>query len=174
MRENCTYGLTRGSRRKTAKSVLRVVEDRAGVPDEGRSALLYLVKFGFIYWKNGLDVLARDPLLFKSSRAMPQMIFPNGYVTNVGDSSYHRIFTDQLELMAAYANAKGDRELLERCAGLIKLAGGRCAKDDIAFFFYLPELPQVDAPKLSRVSYAPCYPVIMERIRPRAATLRTR
>ncbi len=39
MRENCTYGLTRGSRRKTAKSVLRVVEDRAGVPDEGRSAL---------------------------------------------------------------------------------------------------------------------------------------
>ena len=40
MRENCTYGLTRGSRRKTAKSVLRVVEDRAGVPDEGRTALL--------------------------------------------------------------------------------------------------------------------------------------
>ena len=41
MRENCTYVLTRGSRRKTAKSVLRVVEDRAGVPGEGRSALLY-------------------------------------------------------------------------------------------------------------------------------------
>ena len=32
MRENCTYGSMRGSRRKTAKSVLRVVEDRAGVP----------------------------------------------------------------------------------------------------------------------------------------------
>ncbi len=129
----------------------------------GQGSIAQLVKFGFIYWKNGLDVLSRDPLLFKASRAMPQMIFPNGYVTNVGDSSYHRIFTDQLELMAAYANAKGDRELLERCAGLIKLAGGRCAKDDIAFFFYLPELPPVDAPKLSRVSYAPCYPVIMER-----------
>ena len=41
MRETCTYGSMRGSRRKTAKSVLRVVEDRAGVPDEGRSALLY-------------------------------------------------------------------------------------------------------------------------------------
>jgi len=42
MRENCTYGSMRGSRRKTAKSVLRVVEDRAGVPDnKGRSALLY-------------------------------------------------------------------------------------------------------------------------------------
>ena len=40
MRENCTYGSMRGSRRKTAKSVLRVVEDRAGVPDnKGRPAL---------------------------------------------------------------------------------------------------------------------------------------
>ena len=42
MRENCTYGSMRGSRRKTAKSVLRVVADRAGVPDnKGRPALLY-------------------------------------------------------------------------------------------------------------------------------------
>ena len=30
--QNCTYGSMRGIRRKTAKSVLRVVEDRAGVP----------------------------------------------------------------------------------------------------------------------------------------------
>ena len=35
MRENCTYGSMRGIRRKTAKSVLRVVEDRAGVPCGG-------------------------------------------------------------------------------------------------------------------------------------------
>ena len=41
MRETRTYGSMRGSRRKTAKSVLRGVEDRAGVPDKGRSALLY-------------------------------------------------------------------------------------------------------------------------------------
>ena len=37
MRENCTYGSMRGSRRKTAKSVLRVVEDRADVPCGGVS-----------------------------------------------------------------------------------------------------------------------------------------
>ena len=48
MREIRTYGSMRGSRRKTAKSVLRVVEDRAGVPDEGRPALLYTP------WKSGL------------------------------------------------------------------------------------------------------------------------
>ena len=34
-------GSMRGSRRKTAKSVLRVAEGRAGAPDEGCSALLY-------------------------------------------------------------------------------------------------------------------------------------
>ena len=49
MRENCTYGSMRGSRRKTAKSVLRVVEDRAGVPDKGRSALLYTLLVGFLH-----------------------------------------------------------------------------------------------------------------------------
>ena len=37
MRENCTYGSMRGSRRKTTKSVLRVVEDRADVPCGGVS-----------------------------------------------------------------------------------------------------------------------------------------
>ena len=38
MRENCTYGSMRGSRRKTAKSVLRVAEGRADVPCEGVSS----------------------------------------------------------------------------------------------------------------------------------------
>ena len=129
----------------------------------GQGSIAQLVKFGFIYWKGGLDLLARDPLLFKASRAMPQMTFPNGYITNIGDSSYHRIWTDQLELMAAYAEAKGDKDLLSRCAELIKLAGGRDLRSDIAFFFYLPELLDVTSPPLSRVSYASCYPVILER-----------
>ena len=57
MRENCTYGSMRGSRRKTAKSVLRVVEDRAGVPDKGRSALLYtlfdLLRHHLVYLVKG-------------------------------------------------------------------------------------------------------------------------
>ena len=51
MRENSTLhlryatasqaGSMRGNRRKTAKSVLRVAEGRAAVPDEGRPTLLY-------------------------------------------------------------------------------------------------------------------------------------
>lgn len=129
----------------------------------GQGSIAQLVKFGFLYWKNGLDVLSRDALLFKASRAMPQMVFPNGFIANIGDSSYHRIWTDQLELMAAYASAKGDNELLEHCAALIRQAGGRELKEDIAFFFYLPELPDVPPPPLSRVSYASCYPVVLER-----------
>ena len=35
MRENCTYGSMRGSRRNAAKSVLRVAEGRAGAPARG-------------------------------------------------------------------------------------------------------------------------------------------
>ena len=51
MRENCTSrlcyamasqaGSMRCSRRKTATFSVRVAEGHAGVPDEGRSALLY-------------------------------------------------------------------------------------------------------------------------------------
>ena len=51
MRENCTLrlcyamasqaGSMKGCRRKTTKSVLMVAEGRAGVSDEGRSALLH-------------------------------------------------------------------------------------------------------------------------------------
>ena len=41
MRENCMYGSMRGSRRKTAKSVLRVVEDRAGVPARALRSTLH-------------------------------------------------------------------------------------------------------------------------------------
>ena len=59
MRENCTYGSMRGSRRKTAKSVLRVVEDRAGVPDnKGRSALLYTLLYMML-----LYMIACDPAM---------------------------------------------------------------------------------------------------------------
>ena len=41
MRENCTYGSMRGIRRKTAKHVLRVAEDRAGVPHGASRSTLH-------------------------------------------------------------------------------------------------------------------------------------
>ena len=151
------------------RDVLRAnIEEATGMWPEapggyGQGSIAQLVKFAFIYWRGGLDLLSRDPLMLKASRAMPQMVFPNGYITNIGDSTYHRIFTDQLELMAAYAKAKGDDGLLAQCAGLIRLAGGRTLNDDIALFFYLPELPDAAPPRLSRVSHAPCYPVVLER-----------
>lgn len=129
----------------------------------GQGSTAQLVKFGFIYWKNGLDALSRDPLLKKAATAIFQMVHPNGFIANVGDSSYHRVWTDSLELLCAYAKAKGDEELLNRCAAAIRQTGGRSLKDDIAFFFYLSELPDVAVPKLSRVSYASCFPCIVER-----------
>lgn len=39
----------------------------------------------------------------------------------------------------------------------------REARSDIAFFFYLPSIPETETPPLSRVSYAACYPTVVER-----------
>ena len=69
MRETCTYGSMRGSRRKTAKSVLRVVEDRAGVPDEGRPALLYTPWKAHAFTERGLYMLATVLKSEKAERA---------------------------------------------------------------------------------------------------------
>ena len=128
----------------------------------GQGSIAQLVKFGFIYWKNGIDLLTRDPLLQKASEAMPQLVFPNGYLTNVGDSSYHKIWNEPVDLMLSYAVAKKDKAMFLRFASVMKLLH-REAKSDIAFFFYLPSIPDVETPSLSRVSYAPCYPTVLER-----------
>ena len=72
----------------------------------GQGSISQLIRFGFIYYKNGIDLLSKDPLLNKMSGSMPQMLFPNGYVTNYGDASYAGINTDQLELMMAYSKRK--------------------------------------------------------------------
>ena len=48
MRENCTYGSMRGSRRKTAKSVLRVAEGRAGVSHGASRSTLHPQSPSFI------------------------------------------------------------------------------------------------------------------------------
>ena len=129
----------------------------------GQGSIAQLVKFGFIYWKNGIDLLSRDELLFKASGAMPQMTFPNGFIANVGDSSYHRIWSDQLELMLTYNLAKKNKARFIETASILNKLGGRDLREDIAFFFYLPAIPEVPTPPTSRVSYAPCYPTIIER-----------
>ncbi len=129
----------------------------------GQGSIAQLVKFGFIYWRNGLDLLRRDPLLQKASRAMPQMTFPGGYITNVGDSSYHKIWSEPLELMLAYARAKKDKASFIQTASVLHALGAREPRGDLAFFFYLGEVPEVPAPPVSRVSYAPCYPTVIER-----------
>ena len=52
---------------------------------------------GIIYYKNGIDLLSKDSLLNKVPGAMPQMMFPNGYITNIGDASYSTMFTSQID-----------------------------------------------------------------------------
>lgn len=132
----------------------------------GQGSIGQLVRFGFIYYKNGLDLLSKDPLLNKASGAMKQMLFPNGYVTNYGDASYATMNTEQLELMMAYSHDKKDTEQEKKFAELMKYAPQRNLDNEFYYslFFYLPEIPQTSSePQLARTSYSSVYSLIFGR-----------
>lgn len=132
----------------------------------GQGSIAQLVRFGFIYYKNGLDFLSKDPLLSKAASSMTQMLFPNGYVTNFGDASYSTMHTGQLELMMAYWHDKGDRQREQQCAELMQFAPKRNLNNEFydALFFYLPKVPAAKAvPKLSRTSYSETYSLVFGR-----------
>lgn len=132
----------------------------------GQGSIGQLVRFGFIYYKNGLDFLSKDPLLNKASGSMKQMLFPNGYVTNFGDASYSTMNTEQLELLIAYSHDKKDTVQERKFAELMKYAKNRNLDNEFYYslFFYLPQIPQVNnEPKLSRTSYSSVYSLIFGR-----------
>ncbi|WP_291558856.1 hypothetical protein [Bacteroides sp.] len=132
----------------------------------GQGSSEQLVRFGYIYYKNGLDLLSEDSLLNKVPGAMPQMMFPNGYITNIGDASYSIMFTSQIELMMAYAAEKGDKDRLDYWASMMKYAKKRDFNNEFYYslFFYLPEVPKSDGlPHLSRMSYSSVYSCVFAR-----------
>ena len=132
----------------------------------GQGSVEQLVRFGFVYYRNGLDFLSADPLLAKASRSTVQLLFPNGYVTNIGDATYSTMRTDQLELMLAYAQDKHDMESMKTLAALMKYVKQRNLGGEFYYslFFYLPEIPQVEGhPTLPRTSYSAVHSVIFGR-----------
>lgn len=132
----------------------------------GQGSTGQLVRFGYIYYKNGIDLLADDPLLSKATGAMRQMLFPNGYVTNYGDASYSRMSVEPLELMMAYYNEKGDGVRVKEFAELMGYAPGRSLDNEFFYplFFYLPEVPPTEGtPKLGRTSYSSVYSLVFGR-----------
>lgn len=132
----------------------------------GQGTIAQLVRFGFIYYKNGLDFLAKDPLLSKAAGSMVQMLFPNGYVTNFGDASYSTMNTGQLELMMAYWHDKGDRKKEQQYVDLMQFSPKRNLKNEFydALFFYLPDVPKAkSAPELQRTSYSKTYSLVFGR-----------
>ncbi len=132
----------------------------------GQGGISQLIRFGYIYYRNGLDYMSLDPLLRKASGAMPQMIFPNGYVTNYGDATYATINTDQLELMMSYYSDKGDVDNLREVASLMQFIPERNYGGEFFFplFFYLPELPDVtETLSLEKASCSEDYSIVIER-----------
>lgn len=132
----------------------------------GQGSISQLIRFGYIYYRNGIDLLSKDTLLVKMSGSMPQMLFPNGYVTNYGDATYSTINTDQIELMLAYSHEKGDVEKEKYFSGLMKYSKKRNFNNEFYYslFFYLPEIPATDKkPDLPRTSYSKDYSLVFER-----------
>lgn len=130
----------------------------------GQGSIQQLVRFGFIYALNGIDLLNDEPLLRKAAISFPQMAFPNGYSTGWGDSNYNPIFTDQAEFMIAYARMKGDTSLEDTFTALLGFAGKRRLDSDEALFFFVPELKSEIEPLHSpRTSYSPDHSIVFGR-----------
>lgn len=132
----------------------------------GQGSIQQLVRFGYIYFVNGLDLIEREPLLKKAAVSFPQMAFPNGFSTGWGDTNYNPIFTEQAELMIAYARAKGDEATEKTFTALLAFAGDRKLEGmyEMPLFFFVPELkPVTEQIQYPRVSYSPALSIIFER-----------
>lgn len=132
----------------------------------GQGCIEHLVRLGFVYWVNGIDVLQSQPILRKAVRSFVQMAFPNGRATCWGDGGYHPISKEQAELMIAYARAHGERELEEELTGLLIFAGGRDFQGayHLPLFWYVPELKGVSTiVRYPRTSYSPDHSIIFGR-----------
>ncbi len=132
----------------------------------GQGSIGQLVRFGYVYYRNGIDLLSSDTLLQKATGSMRQMLFPNGYTTNVGDASYSRMNAEPLELMMAYWHDKGDEAQVQRFAELTQYVPQRPLDNEFYYslFFYLPQLPQQhQSAQLARTSHSKVYSLIFER-----------
>jgi hypothetical protein len=132
----------------------------------GQGSIAQLVRLGFWYWKNGIDLLGGDPLLKKAALSFPEISFPNGISTNWGDGSYSPIQTEEAEEMVAYARAHDDVNTEETFSALIQFAGQRNFKSEYysALFFFVPELKPISTQILyPRVSYSQDHSLIFER-----------
>ena len=133
----------------------------------GQGSISQLVRFGFIYFINGIDLLDQDPLLKKAIMSFPQIAFPNGITTNWGDGNYATTNTDHAELMTAYARIKGDKEMEETFTSLLAFAGKRKLSDEFyyALFFYEPDITANPEKKIKYpvTSYSEDHSLIFQR-----------
>ncbi len=132
----------------------------------GQGSISQLVRFGYIYYKNGIDLLSKDPLLQKAAGSTTEMLFPNGYVTNFGDASYTHMNSEQIEFMLAYAHDKADRSQEQHLSALMNYIPERELQNEFYFslFYFLPEIPRSEtAPQFARTSCSDVYSLVFER-----------
>ena len=130
----------------------------------GQGSIAQLIEFGYLYFQNGLDVLAHDPLLMKGGVSFPQVAFPNGLSTCWGDGKNAPMMLGTAEFMLAYARAKKLEGVEKTFTSMRNFIGERKPEGDLALFFYLPKLTESsDKVSFPRVSYSETHSLIMER-----------
>lgn len=80
----------------------------------GQGSIVQLFRLGYYYFNNGIDVLTKVPVLIKAATSFPLVAFPNGYATNWGDGNYSPINAAHAELLLAYAEKTGKKDIREK------------------------------------------------------------
>lgn len=132
----------------------------------GQNSLGQLVMFGFIYYKNGLDLFPRIPQFRKSLISSLQLLFPNNRTTGYGDSEYKLLINYPAELVLRYAKEKKDNDLTKLALQVMKVSEKRNYVDEfyLPLFYFLDSIPVSKSfVELERAFYSKTHSLVMER-----------
>lgn len=132
----------------------------------GQNSMGQIIMFGFIYYKNGLDLFPKIPQFRKSLVSSLQLLFPNYRTTAFGDSEYKLLINQPAELVMRYAQEKNDTALTKTALQVMSVSEKRNYVDEfyLPLFYFLDSLPSVKpAIKFDRTFYSKVHSLVMER-----------
>lgn len=132
----------------------------------GQNTLNQIITFGYIYYKNGLDMLSQIPQYKKCLKSTIQLLFPNYRIPGYGDTEHKTMRNDGAELTLAYATEKRDTTLENAALQVMKVSPNRNMVDEfyLPLFYYLDSIPTNNQQIcLARTFYSEPHSLIMER-----------
>lgn len=132
----------------------------------GQNSIAQLIMFGFIYYKNGLDLFSHIPQFRKCLASTIQLLFPNYRITGFGDSEYKILINQPAELTLRYAKEKQDMVLEKAALEVMRVSPDRKFVDEfyLPLFYYLDTIP-VEKTEIcwDRTFYSKTHSLVMER-----------